>query len=113
MVAPYRHVADLDLLATEERNEIMTLTVHAKRILTNAMSPEGFNFGFNVGKAAGAGLKDHLHAHLVPRWVGDTNFMPILDGTDVVPEALQDTTRLLRAAWRDDAAARECLTTAD
>lgn len=102
MVAPLRHCGDLADLTVAERNEIMEMTVHLQRVLRAVMNPAGFNYGFNLGAPAGAGVKDHVHGHLVPRWVGDTNFMPVLNGTDVVPEALADTARALREAWRRD-----------
>ncbi len=102
MVAPLRHCADLMDLNVAERAELLEMAVHMERVLRTAMNPDGFNFGFNLGEAAGAGLKEHVHGHLVPRWAGDTNFMPVLSGTDVVPEALHDTTQLLRDAWRQD-----------
>lgn len=108
MVAPLRHCGDIEDLSAEERGELMEMAVHVKRILRKTMAPEGFNLGFNLGHAAGAGIKDHLHLHIVPRWVGDTNFMPVLAGTDVVPEALAETTRLLREAWRSDPEAMSC-----
>jgi ATP adenylyltransferase len=99
MVAPYRHVADLTDLTSAELAEVLELVIRGERMLKQLMGPDGFNFGFNLGAAAGAGLREHVHGHLVPRWVGDTNFMPVLADTRVVPQALTDTTRLLRAAW--------------
>lgn len=99
MIAPYRHIGDIELLTKEERHEIMDLTVKAKQVLTTAMQPEGFNVGFNLGAAAGAGVEDHIHMHIVPRWIGDTNFMPVISGINVVPEALKDTAKLIRNNW--------------
>jgi ATP adenylyltransferase len=100
MVAPYRHVADLSALTDAERAEWIDLTIRAKERLVAVMHPEGFNLGMNLGGAAGAGLEDHLHQHLVPRWHGDTNFMPVLADSRVVPEALEATAALLRKEWR-------------
>lgn len=99
MIAPYRHIGDISDLKKEERYEIMDLTVMAKELLKKAMQPEGFNIGFNLGPAAGAGLKDHIHLHIVPRWVGDVNFMPVLADIKVVPESLKETAELLRKVW--------------
>jgi len=99
LVAPYRHVPDISDLAEDEMAEVMRLVLRAKAALTKIMAPDAFNVGFNLGAAAGAGLRDHVHGHLVPRWVGDTNFMPVLGNTRVVPEALADTARVLREAW--------------
>jgi ATP adenylyltransferase len=102
MVAPYRHVADLSALTAAERTDLTDLTIRGKDLLAAVMHPEGFNLGMNLGGAAGAGLEDHLHQHLVPRWHGDTNFMPVLANTRVVPEALEATVALLRKAWRQE-----------
>ncbi len=99
MIAPYRHVGDLDALRPGELAELFRLAVLCERVLKSVMNPEGFNFGFNIGGAAGAGVRDHIHGHMVPRWVGDTNFMPVLGNTRVVPEALDETARVLREAW--------------
>jgi len=102
LVAPYRHVADLADLSENELNEIMQLILRIKKIMVRMMRPDGFNFGFNLGAAAGAGVKNHVHGHLVPRWIGDTNFMPVIGDTRVVPEALTDTARRLREAWEKE-----------
>ncbi len=99
LVAPYRHVAGLADLSESERNELMALLVESTAVLQCLMSPRGFNIGFNLGEAAGAGLAEHVHGHVVPRWVGDTNFMSILADTRVVPEALDATAALIREAW--------------
>lgn len=88
MICPYRHVAEFSELTREERLELMDLTEKTVAVLRAAMKPHGFNIGYNIGHAAGAGLKDHLHQHVVPRWIGDTNIMPVLAGVTVVPEAL-------------------------
>lgn len=100
MIAPYRHVKDVSTLTKRELYELMDMTVAAENLLSRLMSPQGFNIGFNIGAAAGAGLEEHIHFHVVPRWIGDTNFMPILSDTRVVPEALKDTAEMLRKAWK-------------
>ena len=97
MAAPRRHVATLAELAADEMKDLMELVCRGQRLLAGVMRPEGFNVGINEGAAAGAGLKDHLHVHVVPRWEGDTNFMPVLGGARVVPEALAETCAALRA----------------
>ena len=99
MVAPYDHIGDLAEVSSEVRAEIMELCVKAQQILRKVMQPEGFNIGFNLGAAAGAGVKDHLHMHIVPRWVGDNNFMAVVGNNRVVPEALITTAELLRNSW--------------
>ncbi len=99
MIAPYRHVASLEDLNEEERTEIMDLMVKSIKILSSEYNPHGFNIGINLGKAAGAGVEHHLHVHIVPRWVGDTNFMPVLGETKVLPELLDSTWDRLRKAF--------------
>ncbi len=99
MVCPNRHVADFADLTAEEDLEMCDLTRRAIAALRAVMQPEGFNIGTNLGSAAGAGLKDHLHRHIVPRWVGDTNFMAVTGDTHVVPEALTATYDLLAAQF--------------
>lgn len=96
LVLPYREVADLSDLTTAERNELMDLIIYGKKILSDALSPNGFNIGFNLGKAAGAGIPVHLHGHIVPRWEGDHNFMPVISNTRVLPEALENMWKKLR-----------------
>lgn len=91
MVAPYRHVADVADLSAEEAAETHALMVRSKRALSEVFHPEGFNIGMNLGKAAGAGVDDHLHLHIVPRWIGDVNFMSTLAEVRVIPEHLQAT----------------------
>ena len=88
LVVPYREVAELEALTCAERDELMALIVFAKRILQAGLKPDGFNIGFNLGAAAGAGIPKHLHAHIVPRWSGDTNFMPVVGQTRVLPQSL-------------------------
>ncbi|MBN1865312.1 MAG: HIT domain-containing protein [Victivallales bacterium] len=99
LIAPFKHVGDISLLDKEELAELMGLCVESKEALAKAMAPEGFNVGLNLGKAAGAGVEQHLHMHVVPRWTGDTNFMPVISNTRVVPEALEDTAAMLRKNW--------------
>ena len=99
LVAPYRHVATLTDLEEAEFTELLQLAVRAQAVLGHVMHPEGFNVGFNIGAAAGAGIADHVHGHIVPRWSGDTNFMPVLADTRIVPQALDDTAGVLRDAW--------------
>ncbi|MGD8394555.1 MAG: HIT domain-containing protein [Candidatus Eiseniibacteriota bacterium] len=99
MVVPSRHVARLAELDAEERDELMALLARAERALAEAYRAQGFNMGVNLGMAAGAGIPQHLHAHLVPRWSGDTNFMSAVAETRVLPEALDRTYERLRAAF--------------
>jgi len=96
MVAPYKHVADMYDLADDELLEVNHLVRYGVRLLTAAMQPDGFNLGVNLGRTAGAGIVDHIHWHVVPRWNGDTNFMPVIADTRVLPESLQATYDKLR-----------------
>ena len=95
MVVPRRHIATLARLTSEEQAELMRLTRHAEIALTEAYQPQGLNVGINLGKPAGAGVVDHLHLHMVPRWNGDTNFMTAIANTRVLPEELAATKRRL------------------
>jgi len=95
MVVPRRHIATLARLTSEEQAELMRLTRHAEIALTEAYQPQGLNVGINLGKPAGAGVLDHLHVHMVPRWNGDTNFMTAIADTRVLPEELAATKRRL------------------
>lgn len=101
LIAPYRHVGDLPLLEQEERMELLDLCCQAERALRRALTSEGFNIGFNIGKPAGAGVADHLHMHVVPRWNGDNNFMPVLADIRCVPQALEETAKLIRDNWKE------------
>ena len=96
MVAPYRHVANLASTTREEQDELMRLTRQGEIALTEAYAPQGINIGVNLGRPAGAGVLDHLHIHLVPRWNGDTNFMTVVGNTRVLPEDLTATAKRLR-----------------
>jgi ATP adenylyltransferase len=98
LVAPYRHEAGLSDLPAEERAEMMELLVHGQRLLTAAANPQGFNMGLNIGPCAGAGVPGHVHAHIVPRWAGDTNFMSVVGQVRIIPQALEETFRLLTEA---------------
>jgi len=98
MVAPYKQTPDLNGLTDEEMADLMRLTRRCQNALTKVMRPDGFNVGINFGEAAGAGIASHLHIHIVPRWHGDTNFMPILAQTTVLPEALSEVAAKLRQA---------------
>ena len=91
MVAPYKHVAKLDALENEELLEHIQLVSRCVEMLKEVMSPEGFNIGINLGKVAGAGIEEHIHTHVVPRWNGDTNFMPVMSDTRTISEALDAT----------------------
>ncbi|MFB3143957.1 MAG: HIT domain-containing protein [Candidatus Methylomirabilales bacterium] len=91
MIAPYRHLKSLEKLSPDETAEMIAWASKSERILREAFHAEGFNIGVNVGKVAGAGIDDHLHMHVVPRWNGDTNFMPVLGETKVIPEYLEET----------------------
>ena len=98
MVVPYKQSPDLDGLTDDELADLMKLTRRCQSALRHVMKPDGFNIGINLGKAAGAGIVEHLHIHVVPRWNGDTNFMPVLAEITVLPEALSELASKLRAA---------------
>jgi len=91
LIAPYRHVANLEELTEAERNEHYELVSRSIIVLKKTMKPAGFNIGANLGRVAGAGIEDHFHSHVVPRWQGDNNFMPVLGEAKVIPQALADT----------------------
>jgi ATP adenylyltransferase len=99
MVAPYRHVGDFGELMEDEAIEIHRLAAQGMAALREIFEPHGFNAGWNLGRVAGAGVVDHVHLHLVPRWAGDTNFMPVLADVKVLPEHVADTRRKLADAW--------------
>jgi len=99
MVAPYRHVASLEGLTEEERHEHFEIVSRSIKVLRQIFNPGGFNIGMNLGKAAGAGIDDHFHTHIVPRWQGDTNFMPVLSDVRVIPEALAETYQKLKGKF--------------
>lgn len=91
MIAPYRHTPDTTALSQDELTELMAITNKSIEVLKKAISPEGFNVGMNLGKVAGAGIEEHVHIHVVPRWAADTNFMPVFTDTRVIPEGLDET----------------------
>jgi len=97
MVVPYKEVPDLNGLTDEEVADLWKLVRRCLNALTAVMKPDGFNVGINLGKVAGAGILEHLHIHVVPRWNGDTNFMPVIAGTGVLPDALKEIAAKLRA----------------
>jgi ATP adenylyltransferase len=99
MVAPYRHIARISSLKKEESLEMMELLAQAETTLRKTMKAENFNLGMNLGRAAGAGFDAHLHFHLVPRWNGDTNFMPVISDTKVISQSLEEVYKLLSANW--------------
>ncbi len=99
MIAPNRHLANLEDLPRAVIAEVMALSQRSLRALRRTMEPHGFNLGINEGRVAGAGAADHVHVHVVPRWNGDTNFMPVLAQTKVMPDYLRNTYRKLRAAF--------------
>lgn len=98
MVVPYRQLAELEELTAAESAELMQLTQECIVALKRCLKPDGFNVGINLGKCAGAGIAEHLHVHVVPRWSGDTNFMPVLGQTSVLPQALSEVATQLRDA---------------
>jgi len=99
MVLPYRHVAELEDLTSEEAVELMTCTQAAVRALKEVAAPHAFNVGLNLGTVAGGSLAEHLHQHVVPRWGGDANFIAVVGQTKVIPQLLSETRALLAAAW--------------
>ncbi len=101
MVCPLRHVADYTELTGDETTELAALTAQAMTAVRGASAPAGFNIGMNQGAVAGAGIAAHLHQHVVPRWAGDTNFMPVVGHTKVLPQLLRETRGLLASCWPD------------
>ena len=102
MVIPFVHKPNLEELDSETRAEMMELTSRCTTKLGSIYRPQGFNVGVNIGEAAGAGVQEHVHIHIVPRWRGDTNFMSSVSGTRVLPEALEDTYKRVKAAFEKD-----------
>lgn len=102
MVIPYQHVSSTEELDRDTLMEMMELVNLCIRILRRTMRPDGFNVGINIGRAAGAGIAEHVHIHIVPRWTGDSNFLTILGQTRVIPELLEDTYRRLVAALQEE-----------
>ena len=98
MIVPYKQTVDFNGLTDDEMLDLMKLTRRCQNALTQVMKPDGFNIGVNLGKCAGAGIVEHLHIHVVPRWGGDTNFMPVLAQTTVLPQALSEIAAKLRTA---------------
>jgi ATP adenylyltransferase len=99
MVAPVEHLAHLSDLDAEVSAEVMELTQRSMAALEKVVGPEGFNIGYNIGHAAGAGITDHVHQHVVPRWIGDTNFMPVLAGRKTIGEAVEETLEKLKSVF--------------
>ena len=100
MIAPYRHVANVEDLTEEEVMEIFKLLRESIKAVKKAFKPDGFNIGVNIGKVAGAGIEGHIHIHVVPRWLGDTNFMPVTANTKVMPISLNETYERIKRAMQ-------------
>ncbi len=98
LIVPYRQVKDLDGLTDDEMTDLFKLVRRCQNALSSVMNPQGFNIGMNIGRVAGAGIAEHLHVHIVPRWTGDTNFMPVISDTAILPEALSELAAKLRKA---------------
>ncbi len=101
LICPFRHVADYTDLTDEETDEVAELTKQAMTVMRSLTNPHGFNLGINQGNIAGAGIAAHLHQHVVPRWGGDSNFLPVIGRTKTIPQLLDETRDLLAAAWAD------------
>ena len=112
MVVPYKHTADFTTLSGEENREIMAVSARCLKALKRQSKPHGFNFGANLGRVAGAGIDEHVHFHLVPRWSGDTNFLPVLSDTKLISEDLRTTWKamreLLHVASSDASSKKRC-----
>lgn len=96
LISPYKHIGDISEVSKKTLYEISDLSVRAKDVLSEIMTPNGFNIGYNLGVSAGAGLEEHLHLHIVPRWNGDNNFMPVIGKTRIMPQALKETAAIIR-----------------
>tara|TARA_B100000315_G_C14561609_1_gene580849 strand:- start:1337 stop:1831 length:495 start_codon:yes stop_codon:yes gene_type:complete len=101
MISPYQHTSETDDLSSACNSEIMDMANKSMSILSRTFNAEGYNFGANIGKAGGAGIEEHLHYHIVPRWTGDTNFMPVTGGTRVIVEGLQESWDLLKPKFNE------------
>ena len=101
MVVPNHHIKYLEKLSKDEILDLITATVRIKNAIKDILHPDGFNIGINIGKVAGAGIKSHLHIHIVPRWNGDTNFMPIISNTKVISQSLNDLYRSLKKCLKE------------
>ena len=99
MIAPYRHLSSLEELTDDELHEHFDIVSRSIRVLRQVFNPGGFNLGMNIGKIAGAGIEDHIHTHIVPRWQGDTNCMPVISDVRVIPEALAETYQKLKGEF--------------
>ena len=99
LISPFRHEGKIEALSREELAEILSMTIAAKKLLDRLMSPNGYNIGINLGRAAGAGLDEHFHLHVVPRWSGDTNFVTTVGSVKVIPQALEELWQQLGEAW--------------
>lgn len=99
MIAPYVHIKNLEELNRDTINELMSLCQKSISVLKKKINPQGFNIGANIGKVGGAGILEHVHLHIVPRWQGDTNFMPVISDTKVMPQYLSETYDLLKAGF--------------
>jgi ATP adenylyltransferase len=106
LISPFRHEGKIESLTREELAEILSMTVEAKKLLDRLMSPNGYNIGVNLGRAAGAGLEEHFHLHVVPRWSGDTNFVTTVGSVKVIPQALEELWGMLHGEWGKEDAAR-------
>jgi ATP adenylyltransferase len=104
MIVPARHVSALEDLSTEEHRDLFDLVVRSQTIIRRSFEPQGLNIGMNIGTAGGAGIKDHLHVHVVPRWNGDTNFMPMLADSRCMPEHISETYEKLLPAFTKESA---------
>jgi len=99
MIVPLEHVESIETMSIDAVTEMMTLSQHCVGVLRKAYNPQAFNIGINIGAAAGAGVPGHVHLHIVPRWSGDTNFMPVISNTRVIPEMIDETYKRLRELW--------------
>ncbi len=102
LVFPLRHVRDISQLSEEEFLDLFKCLDKAKRLLGKVLRPDGYNIGFNLGRASGAGITGHLHMHIVPRWYGDTNFMPLLSNTKIISQSLKELAKSLKDACKQD-----------
>ncbi|MCM8807057.1 MAG: HIT domain-containing protein [Candidatus Omnitrophica bacterium] len=102
MLAPFRHIKEIEDLKEEEINELILLLQKSVKVLKKILKPEGFNIGLNLGKVSGAGLEDHIHIHIVPRWQGDTNFMPVISNTKIIPQSLDQLAKILKKEFKKE-----------